>query len=275
MVGYTSSFKFSMISTFSTKVRVHSKRGETLILHTDLSRSNDIASRSIYEEGPHDCGDNAKGAKKRKRQRRKRHVKERLLKELAHLPVVLKVDDWIFSHGGLLSHHVEYGIERMNGEVSYWMKGLSMSDDFPESPFIATRGYDSVVQIFYFYLIQSILHQTLEAVGAKAMVVGHTPQAKGVNCEFNYNIWRIDVECLVESLIQEIREGKARAIRGKRDKYSKLQVVREVKARAIRGKRQKYLELQVGSSYPMHQPTVDVKLCLLLPVHVLKMQHDI
>lgn len=37
---------------------------------------------------------------------------------------------------------VEYGIERMNREVSYWMKDLGM-DDHP--PFIATRGYDSVV----------------------------------------------------------------------------------------------------------------------------------
>ncbi|KAL3850565.1 hypothetical protein ACJIZ3_012447 [Penstemon smallii] len=162
--------------------------------------------------------------------------------ELARLPVVLKVDDWIFCHGGLLPHHVEYGIERMNGEVSHWMKGLSMSDDFPELPFIATRGYDSVVwsrlysrdlsdlEDFQINQIQSILHETLEAVGAKAMVVGHTPQATGVNCEFNCSIWRIDVGMSSGVLdsrpeVLEIREGKARAIRGKRDKYSELQVV--------------------------------------------------
>lgn len=40
---------------------------------------------------------------------------------------------------------VEYGIERINREVSHWMKGLSMEDDYPQIPFIATRGYDSVV----------------------------------------------------------------------------------------------------------------------------------
>lgn len=40
---------------------------------------------------------------------------------------------------------VAYGLEKINREVSYWMKGLSSDDDYPEIPFIATRGYDSVV----------------------------------------------------------------------------------------------------------------------------------
>lgn len=40
---------------------------------------------------------------------------------------------------------VTYGIERMNLEVSNWMRGLSESDLGPQLPFIATRGYDSVV----------------------------------------------------------------------------------------------------------------------------------
>lgn len=41
---------------------------------------------------------------------------------------------------------VEYGIERMNREVSMWMKCQSEdSGDETDIPFIATRGYDSVV----------------------------------------------------------------------------------------------------------------------------------
>lgn len=32
----------------------------------------------------------------------------------------------------------------MNGEVSHWMKGLTM-DDYSEIPFTAMKGYDSVV----------------------------------------------------------------------------------------------------------------------------------
>jgi hypothetical protein len=41
---------------------------------------------------------------------------------------------------------VEYGIERMNREVSMWMKCSGEDrDDETNIPFIATRGYDSVV----------------------------------------------------------------------------------------------------------------------------------
>lgn len=33
----------------------------------------------------------------------------------------------------------------MNKEVSEWMQGFTKDNRFPELPFIATRGYDSVV----------------------------------------------------------------------------------------------------------------------------------
>lgn len=38
-----------------------------------------------------------------------------------------------------------YGIERMNMEVSQWMKALIEEDSSPHMPFLATKGYDSVV----------------------------------------------------------------------------------------------------------------------------------
>ena len=37
------------------------------------------------------------------------------------------------------------------------------------------------------------LSQTLQKVNAKRLVVGHTPQMEGANCECNQQIWRIDV----------------------------------------------------------------------------------
>lgn len=125
--------------------------------------------------------------------------------ELARHGVVLKVNDWVFCHGGLLPHHVAYGLERMNNEVSLWMKGLSECGNNPKIPFIATRGYDSVVwnrlysrdisdlEDYQISQINAVLQDTLRAVGAKAMVVGHTPQFAGANCEYNCSIWRIDV----------------------------------------------------------------------------------
>ena len=41
---------------------------------------------------------------------------------------------------------VAYGVERMNYEVSHWMRGLTEDDETnPNFPFIATKGFDSVV----------------------------------------------------------------------------------------------------------------------------------
>ncbi|KDP45747.1 hypothetical protein JCGZ_17354 [Jatropha curcas] len=161
--------------------------------------------------------------------------------ELARHPVVLRVNDWIFCHGGLLPHHVAYGIERINREVSHWMKGQSESDASPNIPFIATRGYDSVVwnrlysrdmsdlEDYNSKQILSILDETLQAVGAKAMVVGHTPQTSGVNCEYNCSVWRIDVGMSSGVLhsrpeVLEIQGDKARVIRSRRDTFHELQV---------------------------------------------------
>ncbi|XAR60783.1 Protein-tyrosine-phosphatase [Bertholletia excelsa] len=162
--------------------------------------------------------------------------------ELARHAVVLKVDDWVFCHGGLLPHHVAYGIERMNQEVSHWMRGLSESDKSPRFPFVAMRGYDSVVwnrlysrdisdlNEYQIRQIQSILEETLQAVGAKAMIVGHTPQTAGVNCTYNCNIWRIDVGMssgVLNSMpeVLEIRDGKARVIKSRRDRFRDVLVV--------------------------------------------------
>ncbi|CAM8961336.1 unnamed protein product [Rhodiola kirilowii] len=163
--------------------------------------------------------------------------------ELAQNPVVLKVNDWIFCHGGLLPHHVAYGIERMNNEVSQWMRGLTESESSPSFPFIATRGYDSVVwsrlysrdtselEDHQIQQIHSILEQTLQGVGAKGMVVGHTPQMSGVNCKYNCSIWRIDVGMSSGVLnsrpeVLEIQDDKARILRSEQPKvHAELQAV--------------------------------------------------
>ncbi|TXG74470.1 hypothetical protein EZV62_003049 [Acer yangbiense] len=162
--------------------------------------------------------------------------------ELARHAVVLKVNDWLFCHGGLLPRHVAYGMERMNREVSDWMRGLSDSDGSPHIPFLATHGYDSVVwnrlysrdtsDLEDYQISQaSILNSTnYFPVGAKAMVVGHTPQTTGVNCEYNCSIWRIDVGMSSGVLysrpeVLEIKDDKARAIRSNWDTFSEFHIV--------------------------------------------------
>jgi len=163
--------------------------------------------------------------------------------ELARHPVVLKINDWIFCHGGLLPHHVEYGIERMNREVSIWMKCSGEDgDDETDIPFIATRGYDSVVWSRLYsqdpaertrraLMLSSIVaEQTLEAVGAKGMVVGHTPQMHGVNCKCDGKVWCVDVGMSSGILssrpeVLEIVNDRPKVLKKRRELYDEMEVL--------------------------------------------------
>ncbi|KAL6642966.1 hypothetical protein ACP70R_021147 [Stipagrostis hirtigluma subsp. patula] len=163
--------------------------------------------------------------------------------ELARHPVVLKINDWIFCHGGLLPHHVEYGIERMNKEVSMWMKYSGEdSDDETDIPFIATRGYDSVVWSRLYsqdaaertprsvMLSSVVAEQTLKSVGAKGMVVGHTPQIRGVNCKCDGKVWCVDVGMSYGVLysrpeVLEIVNDRPRVLKKRRDSYDEMEVL--------------------------------------------------
>uniref|UniRef100_A0A803KS70 Calcineurin-like phosphoesterase domain-containing protein n=1 Tax=Chenopodium quinoa TaxID=63459 RepID=A0A803KS70_CHEQI len=78
--------------------------------------------------------------------------------------------------------------------------------------------------------IHEMLEETLRALGAKAMVVGHTPQINGVNCEYNCSIWRVDVGMSSGVLdsrpeVLEINGDKARAIRSHGDASNELHVL--------------------------------------------------
>uniref|UniRef100_A0A7I4F7E3 Calcineurin-like phosphoesterase domain-containing protein n=3 Tax=Physcomitrium patens TaxID=3218 RepID=A0A7I4F7E3_PHYPA len=128
-----------------------------------------------------------------------------LARQLADHGVVLKVNDWLFAHGGVLPHHVEYGLERMNREVSLWMKNINNRWGQPaQMPFIAVKGFDSIVWSRLYSKenfdrpqerIQAcgILTAALSATNSRGLIVGHTPQTIGANSKCDGRIWRIDV----------------------------------------------------------------------------------
>lgn len=109
---------------------------------------------------------------------------------LARWPVIQQLGDNVFVHGGVLPHHVRYGIEKLNRETSQWMRGagplpaLLMQEDAP----IWTRMYsapgvpNACVELAH----------ALNALSAKRMVVGHTPQTEGINSACDGRVWRID-----------------------------------------------------------------------------------
>ncbi len=110
----------------------------------------------------------------------------------AQRPLVMKVGDTVFVHGGILKKHVAYGLDRMNDETDAWLAGkrhdppaIVVSDDGP----VWTRAYSAEGKA----PACSELSATLAALGARRMVVGHTVQRGGVNSACDGAVWRIDV----------------------------------------------------------------------------------
>ena len=128
----------------------------------------------------------------------------RVARMLSRNPTVLVVNDTAFAHGGLLPTHTQYGVERMNAEVAAWMRRDRTEDGFASPPFLAMGDGKSVMWNRQLsvekwpspverYRATSMVSQALEAVGAKRLVVGHTPQMGGANVDCEGLVWRIDV----------------------------------------------------------------------------------
>lgn len=123
-----------------------------------------------------------------------------IAQELSRSYVALKINDTVFAHGGILPHHVDYGLDRLNDDMSAWVSGVEGA----KVPLLAMGSPDSVLWNREYsrenwqsgQAMQrscAILRQTLQKLGANQMVVGHTPQEKGCNCSCEGRIWRIDV----------------------------------------------------------------------------------
>jgi hypothetical protein len=109
---------------------------------------------------------------------------------LSHWPVIAKVADTVFVHGGVLPEHVRYGIDAINREAAAWMRGertapaILMQEDAP----VWTRLYSNDPD----REACAQLERVLGTVGAKRMVVGHTPQPRGISAACGEKVWRID-----------------------------------------------------------------------------------
>ncbi len=113
-------------------------------------------------------------------------------RRLAKRSVVAIVGDSVFVHGGLLPKHVAYGLDRINAEVSAWMRGqgrlpaLMQRQDAPDwlrEYSEGTPGADAC----------ATLRQVLHELHARRMVVGHTVQKDGISSACNGQVWRTDV----------------------------------------------------------------------------------
>ena len=111
---------------------------------------------------------------------------------LAERPVVAQVGTTVFVHGGLEPDHVRYGIDRLNSEVQAFLRGEApppapmVDDDGP----LWTRVYGSGPLDAR---TCALLAETLAAVGAQRLVIGHTIQEGGITSACDERVFRIDV----------------------------------------------------------------------------------
>ena len=110
---------------------------------------------------------------------------------IARRPVIYRVGDTIFVHGGILPKHVAFGIDRINNETAAWLLGkqavpprILTQEDGP----IWTRMYSAAPGPEEC----TILNEVLGSLKAKRMVMGHTVQRNGINPACDAKAWRID-----------------------------------------------------------------------------------
>ena len=114
-------------------------------------------------------------------------------KILSRFNTVIMVNDTVFVHGGLLPNHVRYGIRRINEDVQQWLVGKRpdlialMRGD--EAPIWSRKFSTDSTQERHCRTLETVLRQ----VGAKRMVVGHTPQKQGITSACGQQVWRVDV----------------------------------------------------------------------------------
>jgi hypothetical protein len=113
-------------------------------------------------------------------------------RKLAERPVILVVGETVFVHGGLLPEHVRRGLDAINGEVQRWLRGEGeISPDILQddaSP-VWTRKYCENPRP----ADCQVLRETLAAVPARRLVVGHTVHKEGVLSACDGAVWCIDV----------------------------------------------------------------------------------
>jgi hypothetical protein len=138
--------------------------------------------------------------------------------QLALRPVVLIVGDSVFVHGGLLPEHVAYGLDRLNEEVSEWLRGqrampeIIAGEDAP----VWTRLYSTGPVPS---AICKKLEQVLSSLLVRRMVVGHTIQDSGITSACGDQVFRIDVGMSdyygkPDVAALEIADGKTRILSG-------------------------------------------------------------
>ena len=139
-------------------------------------------------------------------------------RRLAEFPVVLKLGQTVFVHGGVVPRWARYGIDRINREVRGWLLGLT---EEPDSAFGVDDG-DRVMWTRQFSANVTpedcaVLEESLKILGARRMIVAHTVHPE-ITPRCDERGWAID-------------DGMSRAYGGQ---VEVLEIVNDSKLRILR-----------------------------------------
>ncbi len=113
-------------------------------------------------------------------------------RKLAAFPVVWMVGDTLFAHGGVEPKHIKQGLDKLNREMSAWMRGeapLPKQLEGEHTPFW-TRVYGEAPAAEG---TCASLERVLYSLKAARLVIGHTPQKSGITFDCDRKLARIDV----------------------------------------------------------------------------------
>jgi hypothetical protein len=114
-------------------------------------------------------------------------------KRIAAFPVVLKLGETVFVHGGVVPRWAKYGIDRINREVSEWLLGKTPEPD-------SALGVDDGDRVMWTRQFSSNvdaedcaeLAESLRILKAKRMIVAHTVHAE-ITSRCDGQVWAVDV----------------------------------------------------------------------------------
>lgn len=110
---------------------------------------------------------------------------------LAEQNTFLIVGQTLFTHGGVLPEHVDFGLEWMNGQVRSWLRGEIQQPEWIRgdlSP-VWNRLYSDAPN----REACDTLSMVLEGLDVQRIVVGHTIQDAGITSYCGGRVWCIDV----------------------------------------------------------------------------------
>jgi len=117
-------------------------------------------------------------------------------KQLAEFSTVLRLGDTIYVHGGVTPHWANYGVNRINKEVSQWFAGSIVEPLSAQG--VDAGNFDDIVIMSRHFSDDvdeedcELLEESLAILGAKRMVVAHTVQ-ESITARCDEQVWAIDV----------------------------------------------------------------------------------